>query len=469
MRPSKPLPPSKAMLVSGQFTGLTLAMLSLALPLPGFAQSPPPPETILQPQKVLPLPGGLDQVKVFNSNSPEVVSEAGILLSTFPPQGMATPAAHLNTRFQGRFDIFAHHIAKPATPEDLRTLYLGVIAQNPTHKPVMINILQAASYVSQPDAPFIPLPEVQNNNLGMIYAGPGDRVMTEILRGQRQAIFPPQVVIPPQSSALLLNLPISVKELTPPLNGRSALLRLRSNGPVYLASLGLYARQDAQGQETPPSLEDWQTLLKTGSLVTPRDKPPSVPGAPGAIIYSRVAGVGIGSRWQNQTTQFKIPAAGERVSFPLSTVMGGTFGTGQVQAAPLIARYPDTAYQAHGNYGIQYDLTFPLFNPTNQPQTITLTIQSPVKTNLAEPGLKFLNPPPNRIFFRGTVRFRYRDDAGTPQSQSFHLVQKQGQQGPELLRLTLQPQETRLVQVNFLYPPDATPVQVLTLANLTQP
>lgn len=458
-----------AKLTTLAWTTLALTGQVLSVNVPTLAQTTSPPETIVQPQKVLPLPGGLDQVKVFNSNSPEVVSQEGILLSTFPPQGTATPAAHLNTSFNGRFDIFAHHIARPATPEDLRTLYLGIIAQNPTNQPITIDILQGASYVSQPDAPFIPLPEVQNNDLGTIFAGPGDRVMTEILRGQRQAIFPAQVVIPPQSSAMLLNLPISVRELTPPLNGRSALLRLRSNGPVYLASLGLYARQNEQGLETAPTLSDWQTLLKTGELVTPRDKAPSVPGAPGAIIYSRVAGVGIGSRWHNQTTSLDIPATGERISFPLSTVIGGTFGTGQVQAAPLIARYPDTAYQAHGNYGIEYDLNFPLFNPTNRPQTVTLTIQSPVKTNAAEPGLRFLNPPPNRVFFRGTVRFRYRDDAGTPQSQSFHLVQKQGQQGPQLVKLTLQPQETRLVQVNFLYPPDATPVQVLTIANESQP
>ncbi len=444
-------------------TALTLTSLALSLPPLGLAQ-PPTPETILQPQTVLPLPGGLDQVKVFNSNSPEVVSQEGILLSTFPPQGMAKPQAHLNVRFNGRFDIFVHHIAKPATPEDLRTLYLGVIAQNPTNRPVTLNILQAASYVSQPDAPFIPLPATQPNDLGTVFAGPGDRVMTDILRGQRQASFPAQIVIPPRSSEMVLNLPIPVKELTPPLNGRSALLRLRSDGPLYLASLGLYARQNEQGNETAPELRDWQALLKTGSLVTPRDNTPSVPGAPGPIIYSRVAGVGIGSRWQNQTERLPIPAAGEQVSFPLSTVMGGTFGTNQVQAAPLIARYDDTAYQAHGNYGIEYDLSFPLFNPTNQPQTVTITVQSPVKTNNLEAGLRFLSPPPNRIFFRGTVRFRYRDDQGTPQSRFFHLVQKQGQQGPELVTLTLQPQETRLVQFSFLYPPDATPVQMLTFA-----
>jgi len=420
-------------------------------------------ETILQPQRVLPLPGGLDQVRVFNSNSPEVVSQEGILLSTFPPQGMTTPAAHLNVKFAGRFDIFAHHIAKPATPEDLRTLYLGIIAKNPNSQPVVIDVLQAASYVSQPDAPFIPLPELQNNDLGTIYAGPGDRVMNQILRGQRQASFPAQIIIPAHSTEMILNLPIAVKDLTPPLNGRSALLRLRSNGPVYLASLGLYARTDAQGLERPPTLSDWQQILATGQLVKPRDKPPSVPGGPGPIIYSRVAGVGIGSRWQTQITKLDIPEAGQSVSFPLSTVVGGTFGTGQVQAAPLIARYPDTAYQAHGNYGIEYDLNFPLYNPTARPQIVSIRIQSPVKTNNAEPGLKFLNPPPNRIFFRGTVRLRYRDDQGTPQSQHFHLVQKQGQMGPELVRLTLQPQETRLVQVNFIYPPDATPVQVLTL------
>ncbi len=38
-----------------------------------FAQAAPPATEIVQPQQVRPLPGQLDQIPVFNSNSPELI------------------------------------------------------------------------------------------------------------------------------------------------------------------------------------------------------------------------------------------------------------------------------------------------------------------------------------------------------------------------------------------------------------
>ncbi|XTZ10446.1 MAG: DUF3370 family protein, partial [cyanobacterium endosymbiont of Rhopalodia yunnanensis] len=45
------------------------------------------PDFIAQPQEVRTLPGKLNDVLVFNSNSPEVIETEGILLSTFPSSG----------------------------------------------------------------------------------------------------------------------------------------------------------------------------------------------------------------------------------------------------------------------------------------------------------------------------------------------------------------------------------------------
>lgn len=126
-------------------TGFTLAQVS---PTPS-----PQPQEIVQPQEVRPLPGRLNKIPVFNSNSPELVLNEGILLSTFSPLGKANPTAHLNFPLKGNFDLFAHHVAKAPTPDNLRSLYLGIILHNPTPKTVTVNILQAASYLSQPDAP----------------------------------------------------------------------------------------------------------------------------------------------------------------------------------------------------------------------------------------------------------------------------------------------------------------------------
>jgi len=420
---------------------------------------------------------------VFNSNSPELVQTEGILLSTFPPAGKRIPAAHLNLPLQGRFDVFAHHIAKAKTPDDLRTLYLGVLLHNPGSQPVTVDILQAASYLSQPDAPFIDLPAYVNNPVGTVFAGPGSRAMLDILRRNRPEGFPAQIVIPPGQSRMLLNLPIPVKELQPPINGRSTLMRLSSNAPVYAASLALFAPTDANGTERAPAIAEWQAVVDSGNLASPRDKTPTPPDqTKGQIIYGRVAGVAKGSRWVTQvvdppgiqlnnpaTWSLTIPQAGQAFSYGLSTLLRGTLGTGQNQTARMVARYPDTAYQAHGNYAIEYNLTLPLQNLTNQTQTVAIMLETPIKEDQPKGGnLRFLEPLPRQVFFRGTVRLRYTDDRRLPQTRYVHLVQRRGQQGEPLAVMTMKPGDRRLVQFDFLYPPDSTPPQILTVKTLKE-
>ena len=455
-------------------TKIFRSMLPFLLILPIAQANPtPPPQEVLQPQTVRPLPGSLDTVPVFNSNSPELVQTEGILLSTFSPTGKRVKAAHLNFPIQGRFDIFAHHVAKATRPDNLRTLYLGVMLHNPSDQQVLVDVLQAASYLSQPDAPFIDLPPLSNNILGTVFAGPGDRVMNDVLRG-RQTGFPAQLLIPPGQSQMLLSLPIPVQGLEPPINGRSTLLRLRSNKAVYVASLAMYARLNPDGSERSPTLAEWQQLLDTGNLAGPRDKTPTPPEqTDGKVVYGRVAGVAQGSQWQAQLVDnpgvpyLSIPQSGQAFSYGLSMLNLGTLGTGQVQSAPLLVRYPDTAYRAHGNYGIQYSLTLPLVNNTGQPQTVTLSMQTPLKEDqLTKGGLRFYHPPASQVFFRGTVRLRYNDDQNLPQTRYVHLAQNRGQMGEPLVILRMKQGDRRLVLVDFLYPPDATPPQVITIKTL---
>ncbi|NEQ52663.1 MAG: DUF3370 family protein, partial [Leptolyngbya sp. SIO3F4] len=78
-------------------------------------------------------------------------------------------------------------------------------------------------------------------------------------------------------------------------------------------------------------------------------------------------------------------------------------------------------------------------------------------------SLTFLSPHDSRIFFRGTILFLYTNDEGEKRADYIHLVQRRGQTGPPLIELNLAPDEERNVEVQFLYPPDATPPQVLTL------
>jgi hypothetical protein len=293
--------------------------------------------------------------------------------------------------------------------------------------------------------------------------------MLDILRGRRQDIFPAQIVIPAKQSRMLMNIPIPVKELDPPLNGRSGLSRLRSDSKVYVATLALYARLNADGTERAPNLEEWENILKKGELAKPRDVVPTPPDlTEGAFEYSRVAGIQLGSQWFGNLTDrdsrnLSIPKRGESYSYGLSLLQYGTMGTGQVQTAPLKVRYPDTAYSAHGNYGVQYNLTLPLSNPTNETQTVVLSFQNPIKYDKPVGGLQFFEPLPDDVFFRGSVRVKFRDDQGLAQSRYVHLVMRRGERGKSLVTLKMPPSDRRVVQFDFVYPADATPPQVLTV------
>jgi hypothetical protein len=418
-----------------------------------------------RPQAVRALPGKLDTVPTFNSNSPELVKTEGILLSTFPPEGKQVPSAHLNFPFEGRFDVFTHHIARAETQAETGTLYQGVIVHNPSDKPVTVEVLQAASYLSTPEAPFKELPDMKDNADGSVYSGPGSRTMGDVLRGVRQGIFPTQLVIEPGQSQILMNQPITI-ERAPASNGRSTMMRLRSNGPVYVANL---AKRGVRA----PTLKEWQGLLETGGFAGPRDPIPTPLDPPREpTVFSRVAGVSEGAQWQAEITDtpngehLSLPEPGKALSYVVGTVHLITLGTGQIQSAPMLRRYEDTAYFAHSNYGVEYNLTLPLKNTTSQPQTVTVSLQTPLKDEGGKDVLLFLNPRVDQIFFRGTVKVSYEDDRGQSQTRYVHLVQRRGQLGEPLVTLNLPPGASREVQVSLVYPPDSTPPQVLTVKTL---
>lgn len=471
------------------------------------------PNEVIRYNEVKPLPGELDSIPVFNSNSPELIQQNGILLSTFPANEMAHGEAHLDFAFEGRFDFFAHHVARGVSNEDRRTLFIGGIIYNPNPHPVTLEILRGVSYLSQ-EAPFRNLASIRPNPNGDVFAGPGSRTVTDFLQGRHQSQWPRRVVIPPERAYLLMNAPIPLRRLpftadatlppgsilpgaptdyasapvasvVPrangrplPSNGRSLLLHLDSDAPVYAATLAMYAPRTNNGQERAPTLQEWLLLLVNGDLAGPRDIPPTNPddylknNREGRFFYGRVAGVAQGSQWEatiadpSDPGQLTIPQPGNAVSYVVSTVDHNTFGTEQIQSAPMLARYTDTAYRAHGNYGVHYKVKLPLFNATDTTQQVTLRMQTPLQDETLTYGLRFLRNPADRIFFRGTVRIRYQTASGQEQVRYVHVVQRQGDEGEPILRLDLPPQAQRDVTVEFIYPPDATPPQVLTLATL---
>jgi hypothetical protein len=310
-------------------------------------------------------------------------------------------------------------------------------------------------------------PQVADNDDGDVFAGPGDRVSLDVVRGLRQASLPARTVIKSGQYALLMNAPIPVQGLTPALNGRSALFQIKTSGKVYAAVLAAFESD----RDAPPSLSRWLDLLFGGDLAGPREALPSTPGTV-PVIYGRVAGVAIGSTWKSTVTDsgsrnLSIPDPGSAYSYPISTVERGTLGTEQVQSAVLTVKEPGTAHAAHGNYGVKYDITLPLFNPFGSFQCVDVLFQTPLKKIDASGGLPFYQSPPARVFFRGTVKLRYQDDRGLLRTQLIHLVQNQGSQSRPLLSLRLSKLEVRPVRIELVYPADCTPPQVITVRNKT--
>jgi hypothetical protein len=307
-----------------------------------------------------------------------------------------------------------------------------------------------------------------------IYAGPGSRVATELRARQRSAELPSSWTLSPGAPTTLIVLPLPVRGLDPLLNGRNLQLRLESSAPVSLATLAAFGSGNA-----PPLASAWAALLEAG--LSPREHAPSPRGSKGSLVYSRVSGVQVGSTWRTRLTdpgQSWLSVRRAPISWPISSLERGSLGSAQVQTAELQAFYPGTAWAAHGNYGVEYDLSIPLRNDTPKPVALQLALESPLKGDAAAGGLRFHSSPGNRpVMFRGTVEVTGLDGEPAPSGapgrpagrRSFHLVQRAGEPGPALGTVSLAPGASRQLQVRLIYPADATPPQVLSLLPVPEP
>lgn len=435
--------------------------------------------------EIRPLPGSLNAVPVFNSNSPETVGSEGILLSTFPKQ---LGAAHLDYAFDGRFDVFAHHLAGSVERGRKGDVYLGLVVGNTADKPVEVQVINGASYLIRPDAPFVFLPAMTENDDGTIFAGPGDRVTGELLMSKQSTKLKRTVRLDPGEQVLLHKLSLPVSKLKGYHNGRAYMAQLQSDGPVRLALVaclspsrrGIIRRLVAlpplsllmrRRKLRAPADEAFIEVLRAGHLVVPREHPPSPPDqTTGPLRYGRVSGVSIGSIWQARLTDngqpyLALPPPGKPVSYVVSSLRGGSFGTGQIQSAPLAVRYYDTAYQAHGNYGVKYDLVLPLRNTSDRRLKFQLALETPVKSNVKSDVATFFVPPLPQIYFRGTIKVTLESKDNPSTARYFHIVQHSAESGKPFVTLPLTAGAERTVHVEFFYPADCTPPQLLTLSS----
>ncbi|MFM7361370.1 MAG: DUF3370 domain-containing protein [Cyanobium sp.] len=461
-------------MVPGTFSASN-ASAQPAAPEPAASPKPPQPQQVLRPQSVEPLPGGLDRVPMVNDNNPELIKEPGILLSSFDPlrgyngRPLGVPAAHLNAPLQGPFVLFSHHVYAGRAESLDSILWLAVVAAPRGSQPVTLRLQRGATALSQsvdgrdPAAPFLPLPALVPQAGDGIWSGPGSRVATELLQRQRTAGLPASWTLPPGQLTTLAVLALPVRGLDPLLNGRNLQLHLDASGPVDVATLAAFGKGDAA-----PDAAEWSRLLQGG--LSGKEHQPSPRGASGPMIYSRVSGIQSGSLWRTRITDPGSASLSVRrapISWPIASLERGSLGTGQVQTGELSRLYAGTAWAAHGNYGVEYDLTIPLRNDTARPVALQLTFESPLKADRPQGGLRFLSEPARAVMFRGTVEVSGLD--GSLGRQGFHLVLRNGQQGPALGTVTLAPGEQRSLQVRLIYPADATPPQVLSLLPLAPP
>jgi hypothetical protein len=434
---------------------------------PGWPRPAGQPRAV--PLRVVPLPGGLDGTLVFNSNNPEVVTEPGITLSTWPGAG----SGGLDQAFVGRFAVFSHHIARDVRP-GARLLRLGLLAHNPLSKPVTVRLLQGASWLSQPDAPFNRLAPLLPDPAGAIWAGPGDRVAVDMLHG-RSPILPRQWVLPARGTQLLLDLPLPTDvAIPPPVNGRTTMLRLAAGGRVHLSEVAAFAPPDGRGGFGPVPQAAFEAVLRTGRRAGPPEAPatdyqPDKP-TPAGFRYGRVGGVTAGDAWRGDLTRVVAAlGAGERLGVPIASVHLNRLATERSQSAPMRARYPEAAREGHGNYGVTYALDLALHNPDPTPRAYALGLSHPMRVE-GPRGAQvavYIAPPDPAVTFRGPVRV---EELGVPLAapRFTHVVLRRGQEPPPFEVVAVAGKATRVLRVTLIYPADATPPQLLTVERLAE-
>lgn len=413
------------------------------------------------PVTVKPLPGALDKTPVLQSNSPEVVVTDGILVST-----LAGGGAHLDYKFDGAFEVFSHHLADDRAG-DANALWLGLLARNDGDQAVTIQLKGGASWLSRPDAPFLTLAAIVEDATGKTFAGPGSRVATDLVHGRSPVAAASWTLAPGETRVLDTRALPTTNGGIPNRNERTTQLRFESNGPVRLAEVATFGRVDAA-----PTAAALQALLDAGTLAGPRDRLPTIytPGSPppsGAFVYGRAAGVATGATWTgtlfDQATT-ALPKAGDRYAVPIAALVQNTMGSKQIQAPDMARRYPDTAVQAQGSYGVAYDLRLPLDAPADAPATWALHFTSPLKVSESAPAPpRYLPPAGQRTTFRGPLKLTWTDAAGKAQVQAVHVVLHDGEDAPAFATVTVPAGQRFEARLALVYPADCTPPQLLTV------
>ncbi len=436
--------PGKTPTVAPGKTPTVAPALSLAAP------TAPESLTVRPMRKIEAMAGGLvlgkGAVQQLNNNHPEIITslkDGNIAISTLS----GTPTG-LNHSFNGVFRLFSSNQNRTGA-----TLMQTVALRNPSDRPVTVTV-SAWATTNTSEAPyqdpskradgtaFENLETLQRGST-VTPNGPGQYNAARILLGDNE--LPPQsrkVTIPPGGTVTLPSASLP--------NGNELITQgnLHSNGPVQV---GIVYNTNT------PTAAQVEKQLQTGSRLgtSHHDKVPTPLGAPGAIIFGRVAGVtetstyrGVMSNSQDHS-RYLVTGAGEQ-SFAFNTKRGVDLGTGRNEAARMIARNDNAAYESPLNYGAELNLGGAFHNPTNQPQRVQLFLDSPVSSN------------DSRVM-RGSFEVKLRTSEGAPpQTQTVTVSQAQQTRGKTpLLEFTLQPGASAQVDLRTVYGANNTGPQAI--------
>lgn len=391
-------------------------------------------------QRARPLQGSFNNVPVLHSNQPEIVTGPGILVNTAHGSAVAaetdTPLRNPAFTFDGEFAVHMHHKYYPVDASklgglrDRGMLTLALIASNPGLKPVTLRF-RRGSLKNSFEAPYLPNRLMGVKPLGKRpwNTGPGDATAVQMLRGQLDRDLPSQVVIPPQSQAVVVSTALPARGIA---NG---LLRGRSDGAFHLAVVA---------SENPRSNRDLLAVLSAGRLAPGRIYLNRLAQINNGSVFSRVAGVALGDHY---TANLRHDLEQGPLHVPLTSTPRHTFGTHEVQVNPLASRMIDSALSNVGTYGVRFDVTLNL-SGRGQHQ---LVMSHPVISGKGA-----------FTAFRGSLQIQ--------SGQQLHEVHVGLRSGESLAisDLRLSPDRVLPIRVSLVYPADATPGHLLSVVPVHQ-
>ena len=384
-------------------------------------------------QRAVPLRGDFNSVPVLHSNQPEEVVGPGILVSTAKGSAKAETGEVLRNAeytFNGDFGIHAHHKYYPkdkarlGTARSRGTLTIAAIAINPGNEDVEL-ILDRGSVKNSFQAPYKAngLMGVKPQGHRPWNAGPGDATSVQMLRGNLDRELPERVIIPARSRIVLFTTKLPARGIA------NALVKGKSSGPFQMAVVAA---------EDPRTDSDLLAVLDAGRLADGRVYLDKVDKIVRREVFSRVAGVAIGDRYQANVVH---DLRHFPLHVPLTTTNRHHFGTGENQVNTLASRMRDSSLDNVGTYGVRYDIDLDLVGDGMH----RLMLSHPTFS-----GKQF-------TAFRGTI--------GISEGESYeevHVGMRSGQ-SLELKSLQLRPDQSRKVRVSLVYPADATPGHLLSV------